>query len=86
MNDKKDINLDETNFRVFANEAIKKYNDSGRILDCLLWRRIINLFEAENKELQTEISHKDIIIRDLRREIETQRKEIEYLERSKEIC
>lgn len=38
--------LDETNFRETAQAAIKKYGDSGMIIDSLLWGTIVGLYEA----------------------------------------
>lgn len=38
--------LDETNFREFAQKCIKKYADKGNIVDTLVWGRIVALYEA----------------------------------------
>jgi hypothetical protein len=79
----KELKEDKTLVQINAPRALIAVELMG------VWRGLKNGFaklEAENEKLQTEIVHKDIIIRDLRREIENQRKEIEYLERSREIC
>ena len=39
-------NIDETNFRKCAQDAIKKYEKQGKLLDALMWMRIIGLYEA----------------------------------------
>lgn len=39
-------NIDETNFRKCAQSAIKKYEKDGKLLDALVWMRIVGLYEA----------------------------------------
>lgn len=38
--------IDETNFRFHAQRAIKKYGDSGRLLDAILWGTIVRQYET----------------------------------------
>lgn len=38
-------NLDATNYREWAQEAIHKYGQQGNILDAMIWGRIIALYE-----------------------------------------
>lgn len=45
--------IDETNFRVHAQRAIKKYQEKGMILDAMVWGRIIALYEeALNRRMK----------------------------------
>ncbi len=39
--------IDQTNFRLVAREAVKKYEKENMLIDALLWGRIIALYEAE---------------------------------------
>jgi hypothetical protein len=39
-------NIDESNFRKCAQSAIKKYEKDGKLIDALVWMRIIGLYEA----------------------------------------
>lgn len=47
MNDNN--NLNENNFEIFAEKAIKKYMDSGRLIDGMLWSRIIGYYKRYKK-------------------------------------
>jgi len=38
--------IDQSNFRTVAQDAIKKYRDTGQIIDALVWSRIIELYES----------------------------------------
>lgn len=42
-----DKNIDESNYRQTAKDAIKKYADNNMILDSMFWSRIIGLYEKE---------------------------------------
>jgi len=41
---KKDDNLNESNFQIFAQKAVEKYMEKGMILDGMLWGRIIKYY------------------------------------------
>jgi dynactin complex subunit len=41
---KKDVNLNESNFQVFAQKAVEKYMDKGMMLDGMLWGQIIKYY------------------------------------------
>ena len=51
-NKKKMANLDQSNYRKFAQDAIKKYNEIGMIADAMVWGRITALYEEEIKKLE----------------------------------
>jgi hypothetical protein len=38
--------IDETNFRLCAQDAIAVYHKQGRILDALVWARIVALYDS----------------------------------------
>lgn len=52
-------NIDESNFRECAQQAIRKYRDGGKILDALVWGTIIGLYESRLKAMDPIIGTDD---------------------------
>jgi len=50
----KDETIGPNNYRKAAKNALKTYSERGMILDAILWRTIINFYEAEIEELKRE--------------------------------
>ncbi|GAH07066.1 unnamed protein product, partial [marine sediment metagenome] len=36
-------------FHIFADKAIKKYLDSGRLIDAMIWRKVIGYYNTYKK-------------------------------------
>ena len=63
VKNKKDDNLNENNFQIFAQKAVEKYMEKGMMLDGMLWGQIIKYY---NKALSKsrEIIKDNSVLRD----------------------
>ena len=51
---KKDDNIDETNYRKYAKEAIAKYGERNMLIDQMFWSHIVGLYEKDIAELEAD--------------------------------
>lgn len=51
-------NIDETNFKEYAQLTIKKYEEMGMVADAMLWSYIIRLYESELEKLEEKVKKK----------------------------
>ena len=49
--EEKDEEIDETNFREYAQKAIKNYSDKNMMVDVLFWGHVIGLYERAMAKL-----------------------------------
>ena len=54
-------NIDESNFRECAQEAIKKYRDGGKVIDALVWGTIVRLYNDRLEKMEALLQRWDAL-------------------------